>query len=653
MYNRTISFRFSIALIAIFALIMGIFAIFATSIMITQTSDELNAKLENYLRISVVGLETPLWNFDHDTIEGYLDSLMLDNSLVFVSVTGNDDVVISRKKSSLKELQFDDFTAMDDYNTIFSDVEKDDEKIGRIEMVLSRAELKQQIQTYITAILVLTLFLLLTITAASVVISRRYVSQPLANLQQSASAIGAGNLETEIDITGEDEVGALARAFDNMRNSIRQLVGELKQTNEKLETANQTLEERVEQRTKEVMVTQQKLIDAIDSTSEGFAFFDSNDQLVLHNAQYDTLLHSGSDIKIEPGMSFEQILRLGGESGLILSETEDFEAFVKERMEQHRNPGAPFLQRRKDNIWIQISERKTSDGGTVAVFSNVSDLKNREADLTEKTEMLGHLSNQLAKYLSPQVYDSIFHGGQEVKVTSSRKKLTVFFSDIEGFTETAEQMESEELTNLLNNYLTEMSKIAMEFGGTIDKYIGDAILIFFGDPESQGVKEDAIACVNMAIAMSKRMEALQQDWQKSGILRPLNIRIGIHTDYCTVGNFGSESRMDYTIIGRGVNTASRLESSAEPGKIMISYATYAQVNNQIPCVSKGQIKVKGIHNPIDVYEVIVAPENVQPEPASSPPPANLSTVDLTQLNDDEKKKFVVILKDMLSRLSTN
>lgn len=126
-------------------------------------------------------------------------------------------------------------------------------------------------------------------------------------------------------------------------------------------------------------------------------------------------------------------------------------------------------------------------------------------------------------------------------------------------------MESEGLTHLLNHYLTEMSQIALAHGATIDKFIGDAILIFFGDPETKGAKEDALACVRMAIEMRDRMQELHLLWRDSRIERPLRCRMGIHTDYCTVGNFGSEDRMDYTIIGGGVNTASRLEASARPG----------------------------------------------------------------------------------------
>jgi adenylate cyclase len=101
-------------------------------------------------------------------------------------------------------------------------------------------------------------------------------------------------------------------------------------------------------------------------------------------------------------------------------------------------------------------------------------------------------------------------------------------------------IESEDLTQLLNQYLTEMSRVALEHGGTIDKYFGDAIMIFFGDPESRGIREDALACVRMAIAMQKRMQELSATWRDSGIERPLACRIGIHTGYCTVGNFGGD-----------------------------------------------------------------------------------------------------------------
>ena len=118
--------------------------------------------------------------------------------------------------------------------------------------------------------------------------------------------------------------------------------------------------------------------------------------------------------------------------------------------------------------------------------------KQRQASeqIARKNRELETLSNKLAKYLSPQVYQSIFSGQSEVMLASRRRKLTVFFSDIAGFTEASEKMEPEDLTQLLNHYLAEMSQVALAHGATIDKYVGDAIMIFFGDPETRGVKQD-------------------------------------------------------------------------------------------------------------------------------------------------------------------
>jgi DNA-binding response OmpR family regulator len=152
--------------------------------------------------------------------------------------------------------------------------------------------------------------------------------------------------------------------------------------------------------------------------------------------------------------------------------------------------------------------------------------------VTEKNQILETLSSKLSKYLSPQIYQSIFRGDQNVEISSKRKKLTICFTDIAGFTETTDNLESEELTNVLNHYLTEMSVIALQHGATIDKFIGDAILLFFGDPESKGVAEDAKACVLMAIAMQRRMRELEQAW-RSRLLRPFRIRMDNHR-ICTV-----------------------------------------------------------------------------------------------------------------------
>ena len=231
-------------------------------------------------------------------------------------------------------------------------------------------------------------------------------------------------------------------------------------------------------------------------------------------------------------------------------------------------------------------------------------VQERTRALAVRTEQLETLSNKLSKYLSPQLYTSIFHGRQEVEIVSTRKKLTVFFSDLVGFTETTENLESEELTDILNRYLNEMASIALKHGATLDKYVGDAIVAFFGDPETRGVGEDAKACVAMAVEMQQRIAELESEWRLVGLERPFRARMGINTGFCTVGNFGSQERMDYTIIGRAVNVAARLESAARPSTILIAHETWTLVKDTILAKEVPPLSVKGLADPLHAYEVL-------------------------------------------------
>lgn len=227
-----------------------------------------------------------------------------------------------------------------------------------------------------------------------------------------------------------------------------------------------------------------------------------------------------------------------------------------------------------------------------------------KAEALTKSEELAKISNQLAKYLSPQIHEQIFSGKQSAEVKSNRKKLTVFFSDIVNFTDISDELESEEMTNLLNFYLNEMSQIALKFGGTIDKFIGDALMIFFGDPESKGPQEDAKQCIQMALEMQDLMTQLSDYWSKNySLKKELKIRIGINTGFCTVGNFGSLDRIDYTAIGSTVNLASRLESMSDPGSILVSEDTFALVNNFFSFEKPKEVKVKGFLRSIKCYKL--------------------------------------------------
>ena len=392
--------------------------------------------------------------------------------------------------------------------------------------------------------------------------------------------------------------------------------------------------------------SEQRLSEAIESISEGFVCYDGEDRLVICNSCYRDLLYPGLDIDLTVGTTFESIVRRTAEHGYVTDALGRVDEWVAERMRQHRNPGEPQVQRRADGRWVMVSERRTEDGGTVAVYSDITELKQREQDLTEKSAALSALSSKLAKYLAPQVYESIFTGQQDVKIVSKRKKLTVCFSDLVGFTEITDKMESEDLTQLLNHYLTEMSKIALQYGATIDKYVGDAIVMFFGDPTTLGVKEDALACVQMAIAMQQRIGELAQEWSNSGIETPLRCRIGIHTGYCTVGNFGSEDRMDYTMVGGTVNLASRLEHEAPPGGVLISFETYALVKDDVRCEERGHVQVKGIAQPVATYAVVGLMQD--PERAGT---AHLRLeLDADRMSDDERKAAADALRRALGLL---
>lgn len=283
---------------------------------------------------------------------------------------------------------------------------------------------------------------------------------------------------------------------------------------------------------------------------------------------------------------------------------EGYEFPIELSLSTWQHQGDPFFC----GIIRDITERKEAEQALEKSRERLKvkahKLKNAHKELHEKNEQLEALSYKLAKYLSRQVYDSIFHGKRDVKIESYRKKLTVFFSDIHNFAELTDRVESEVLTRLLNRYLNEMSKIATEHGGTIDKYIGDAIMIFFGDPQSLGEQEDAIACVKMAIDMRKKLVELQHEWELMGIGMPLEVRMGINTGYCTVGNFGSDERLDYTIVGGQVNLASRLESAAQVNQILIAQETYMRIKEHILCEKRDNIKVKGMAYPVQTYEVV-------------------------------------------------
>lgn len=222
----------------------------------------------------------------------------------------------------------------------------------------------------------------------------------------------------------------------------------------------------------------------------------------------------------------------------------------------------------------------------------------------KQQKRMNTLMDRLSRYVPPPIYKKITAGKEKVETGSTRRvKLSVFFSDIMGFSWHSSKMEGEALTAILNSYLEEMTHIIFKHGGTLDKYIGDAIMVFFGDPDFISDAEHARRAVLMALEMRERMAEMQHKWFELGFPEPLHIRMGISTGFVNVGNFGSSEHMDYTTIGAPVNLAARLQAEAAKDQILISHETWSYIKDELDCSEGQYYKLKGFYDPILAYEV--------------------------------------------------
>uniref|UniRef100_UPI0035137C04 adenylate/guanylate cyclase domain-containing protein n=1 Tax=Sinimarinibacterium flocculans TaxID=985250 RepID=UPI0035137C04 len=213
------------------------------------------------------------------------------------------------------------------------------------------------------------------------------------------------------------------------------------------------------------------------------------------------------------------------------------------------------------------------------------------------------LADKLGRYLSPQVYASIFSGERDVRIESYRRDLTVFFSDIADFTRTAERMSEGELTRWLNGYLDEMARIALQHGGTLDKFIGDCIMAFWGAPIADARHaQRAVAC---AMEMQRTLAAFKAEYatELGELADGFDIGIGIHSGPAVVGFIGAEQKLEYTAIGDTVNLASRIEGMTKGlGRILVSADTVAGCANGARFRSRGSYTVKGRQQAVELFE---------------------------------------------------
>ncbi len=241
---------------------------------------------------------------------------------------------------------------------------------------------------------------------------------------------------------------------------------------------------------------------------------------------------------------------------------------------------------------------------------NSQEIIKQNQELKDREQRLGQVNSFLSTYLPKQFVKSVMDQNIDQSVSApQRNRLTVFFSDLQGFTSLTDQLDPEALFTLLNEYQNAMNHIVNKYDGTLDKYMGDGLMVFFGSPQSRGQREDALRCCLMAIEMQNSMADLQNTWFYNGIESPMGLRIGVHTGFSAVGSFGTESRLDYTAIGPVVNIASRLEGASFAGQVKVSHQTWANIEPFIRTQEVEAITPKGLTRPMKTYVI----QGVKPE----------------------------------------
>lgn len=225
-----------------------------------------------------------------------------------------------------------------------------------------------------------------------------------------------------------------------------------------------------------------------------------------------------------------------------------------------------------------------------------------ERKLSEQLDVIVK-NERLTKFFPKKLVKWILSSDKDVELSSEKKCITVFFSDLSGFTEFAESTPPEKVMNLLNEYFTEMVKIVDRCEGTLDKFIGDGLMVFFGAPDPMSEKIQAVRAVSMAVAMQVKMKELTRKWKDQGIMQTVQIRMGIHQDSVMVGNFGSRQLMEYTVFGSGVNLANRLESYCEPQKILVSLPVYTRTRDLFPYTKVWEQQFRSFERLVTVAEL--------------------------------------------------
>ncbi len=213
-------------------------------------------------------------------------------------------------------------------------------------------------------------------------------------------------------------------------------------------------------------------------------------------------------------------------------------------------------------------------------------------------------SGELKRFLPEAIVESVLNGRIGPEDTFERCKVTALFADLVGFTTLTDRLEPEEIAPLINDYVSEMTAAAVAHGGTIEKFIGDAIAVTFGAPKKTEVRVQVLAALEAAFEMQMRVERLSVLWRRRGLSGDLALRIGLNTGYCTVGVFGSELFKNYAALGTPINVAARLQAEAPAGGILCGYQTYVVAQDRVKAQPRGALTLRNVSHPIEAYEIL-------------------------------------------------
>lgn len=338
----------------------------------------------------------------------------------------------------------------------------------------------------------------------------------------------------------------------------------------------------------------------LETVSAGIGLFDRDDRLALFNSHYREVYPGLADV-IRAGVSFEQILKTAAERGIVADAVGREEIWFEQRLALHRKPGRPIQQRQADGRWIQIDERRTTDGGIAAVFTDVSELKRHEEDLAAALrEEAERTRANLTRYFSPNLANHLADHPDILTLSGERRDLSFLCTDLAEFVPLAESLDANLTVKVMNEYIGGLSRAVFDHGGTVHTVVGDAVYAMFGAPMEQA--DHAARAVACALSIDAFAQAFAREKNAQDIAIGVT-RIGVNSGPAIVGNVGGERFFHYTAYGDAINTAARLENANKMlgTRICVSAETASRIS-RFAGRPIGTLIVKGKSKGIDCFE---------------------------------------------------